>query len=55
MAAKNVNKNVEKVIEDIRNFDKQIESNWSPTIEIKKYLSINGTSYLTLKINYNAD
>ena len=48
-------KMLKKVIEDIRNFDKQIESNWSPTIEIKKYLSINGTSYLTLKINYNAD
>ena len=55
MAAKNVNKNVESVIEDIRNFDKQINSNWDPTIEIKKYLSVTGTSYLTLKINYIVD
>ena len=55
MAAKNVNKNVESVIEDIRNFDKQINSNWDPTIEIKKYLSVTGTSYFTLKINYSVD
>lgn len=55
MAAKNVNKNVESAIEDIRNFDKQIDSNWSPTIKVEKYLSVTGTSHLTLEINYDAD
>ena len=36
MMAKNVNKNVEAIIEDIRNFDRQVDSSWNPTIEIKK-------------------
>lgn len=55
MTAKNVNKSVEAVIEDIRNFDRQVDSNWSPTIKVEKYLSVTGTSHLTLEINYSAD
>lgn len=55
MTAKNVNKSVEAVIEDIRNFDRQVDSNWNPTIETKKYISTTGRSFIEISINYDND
>ena len=55
MKAKNVNKNVEAVIEDIRNFDRQVDSSWNPTIEIKKHISTTERSFIEISINYYND
>ena len=55
MMAKNVNKNVEAVIEDIRNFDRQVDSSWNPTIEIKKHISTTERSFIEISINYYND
>ena len=55
MTAKNVNKNVKAVIEDIRNFDRQVDSSWNPTIEIKKHISTTERSFIEISINYYND
>lgn len=55
MTAKNVNKKVEAVIEDIRNFDRQVDSSWNPTIETKKHISTTGRSFIEISINYDND
>lgn len=55
MTAKNVNKSVEAVIEDIRNFDRQVDSSWNPTIETKKHISTTGRSFIEISINYDND
>ena len=55
MTAKNVNKSVEAVIEDIRNFDRQVDSSWNTTIETKKHISTTGRSFIEISINYDND
>lgn len=55
MTTKNVNKSVEAVIEDIRNFDRQVDSSWNPTIETKKHISTTGRSFIEISINYDND
>lgn len=52
MAAKNMHKNVEAIIENIKNFDKQTNSNWDPTIKIKTYISSKHKS-IEISIEYD--
>ena len=39
MATKNMHKNVEAIIENIKNFDKQTNLNWDPIIKTTTYIS----------------
>lgn len=52
MAAKNMHKNVEAIIENIKNFDKQTNLNWDPTIKTKTYISSNHKS-IEISIEYD--
>ncbi len=52
MATKNMHKNVEAIIENIKNFDKQTNLNWDPIIKTKTYISSNHKS-IEISIEYD--
>ena len=52
MATKNMHKNVEAIIENIKNFDKQTNLNWDPIIKTNTYISSNHKS-IEISIEYD--
>ena len=58
MATKNMHKNVEAIIENIKNFDKQTNLNWDPIIKTKTYIyqvTINQLKYRLNTMNFKQE